>query len=148
MLRLADARDLESLYDLETVCFQKRRFRPEHLAWIVTNPHAQVLVQENGRGIDGSLMVLFDGTTCRVLSVGVRPSRRRRGIGRQLMVAAERLARARGSRVVRLEVSVTNRAAIRLYRGLGYQADGILHGYYSWGEDALSMSKPLRDANP
>lgn len=148
MLRLADARDMEGLVTLEVVCFRERRFRREHVAWILHNPEAQVLVEENGRGIDGSVMALFTGTTCRVLSVGVRPERRRRGLGRRLMIAAEQLALGRGCRTIRLEVSVSNRAAIRLYRALGYRPDGVLRGYYSWGEDALSMAKPLGDGNP
>ena len=42
-----------------------------------------------------------------------------------------------------LEVFADNLRAIALYRGLGYRTDGLLPGYYSWGEDAYSMRKNL-----
>ena len=59
------------------------------------------------------------------------------------MAAAERVARERGATVARLEVSTVNVGAIALYRGLGYRTEGVLPGYYSWGEDAYSMQKKL-----
>jgi ribosomal protein S18 acetylase RimI-like enzyme len=40
-------------------------------------------------------------------------------------------------------VGTRNFGAIELYRRLGYRTDGVLYGYYSWGEDAYSMSKIL-----
>ena len=59
------------------------------------------------------------------------------------MDAAERIARERGATVARLEVSTQNAPAIALYRELGYRTEGLLPGYYSWGEDAYSMRKSL-----
>ena len=88
-------------------------------------------------------MVLLENGQSRILSVAVHPARRRGGIGRKLMEAAERVARERGATVARLEVSTVNVRAIALYRGLGYRTEGLLPGYYSWGEDAYSMQKKL-----
>jgi ribosomal protein S18 acetylase RimI-like enzyme len=66
-----------------------------------------------------------------------------------MMQAAEAVSRERGIPSVRLEVSTRNFGAIELYRRLGYRTDGVLYGYYSWGEDAYSMSKLLpRDPVP
>jgi ribosomal-protein-alanine N-acetyltransferase len=59
------------------------------------------------------------------------------------MEAAERVSRERGAASARLEVSTVNAAAIALYRGLGYRTEGVLPGYYSWGEDAFAMRKRL-----
>src|SRR5206468_654370 len=69
------------------------------------------------------------------------PQARRRGIATRMMAAAEAISRERGVSTIRLEVSTRNFAAIELYRGLGYRTDGVLYGYYSWGEDAYSMGK-------
>jgi ribosomal protein S18 acetylase RimI-like enzyme len=60
-----------------------------------------------------------------------------------MMRAAEREARKRGCTQVRLEVSTQNYGAIEFYRQLGYRTDGVLYGYYSWGEDAYGMTKAL-----
>src|SRR5437870_11140517 len=89
------------------------------------------------------MMLLFEGHVCRVLSVAVAPKSRRRGIGTLMMQAAEAVCRERGLSTIRLEVSTKNLVAIEFYRRLGYRTDGVLYGYYSWGEDAYSMGKAV-----
>lgn len=123
------------------VCFGKRHFRREHLEWITRNPRALTLVEDDGRGMIGALMLLFEGRVCRVLSVAVIPGARGRGYGRRMMEATEEAARERGCTLVRLEVSTQNGGAIEFYRRIGYETDGFLPRYYSWGEDAYSMHK-------
>ena len=76
-----------------------------------------------------------------VLLVAVAPAARRRGIARRLLEAA--LARAARARVAHLEVRVSNTAAIALYEGLGFVAEGRRPRYYDGGEDALSMQRRL-----
>jgi len=88
-------------------------------------------------------MALTEAESVRILSVAVAPPFRRRGVGRALMEAAEAFARNRGARALRLEVGVSNTAAIALYRSLGFRASGLLYAYYSWGEDAHEMVKTL-----
>lgn len=123
-------------------CFQERRFRKDHVEWILANDRALTLVEETEQGrFLGALMLLFEGTACRVLSIAVVPEARRRGIGTKMMQAAEDAARERGCTVIRLEVSTENSGAVNFYRELGYRTDGILYGYYSWGEDAFSMTR-------
>jgi ribosomal protein S18 acetylase RimI-like enzyme len=57
-----------------------------------------------------------------IRNLWVSPSHRRRGIARQLMLAAEELAlgRAEGERTLSLEVDAGNEPARRLYDDLGY----------------------------
>src|SRR5207245_5818505 len=89
------------------------------------------------------MMLLFEGHVCRVLSVAVAPKARRHGIGTRMMQAAEAICRERGLLTIRLEVSTKNLVAIEFYRRLGYRTDGVLYGYYSWGEDAYSVHQPI-----
>lgn len=142
MIRPADARDLEALYELETVCFADRRFRKEHLLHILKNPRATTFVYENG-GVLGSLMVLDERTLTRVLSIGVHPRYRRRGIGRALMAVAEQVGTRFRTHEIRLEVSTKNPGAIAFYRRLGYEITERLPRSYSWGDDAYAMAKPI-----
>jgi len=144
VLRPATPDDLEAIEHLEEVCFHERRFRREHLSWILHHPGAFTLLDEE-RVLRGALMALVEPDAVRILSVAVAPPFRRQGIGRELMEAGEAFGRARGSKLARLEVGVTNTAAIALYRRLGYRADGLLYAYYSWGEDAHQMTKALID---
>lgn len=75
-----------------------------------------------------------------VLNVGTHPTCRRRGHARLLMDDMLRFAGSRGVRYVSLEVRKGNRAALRLYATLGFDAIGIRPGYYADdGEDAVVM---------
>ena len=55
-----------------------------------------------------------------IYSVWVAPEHRGLGIARLLMEEVIAWARAFGARVVRLDVTVGNAAAVQLYRGLGF----------------------------
>lgn len=143
MLRTAGPPDIEKLCRFELLCFQDHPFRRDHVAWILGNDSALTLVEDGPDGISAAMMLLFEGRTCRVLSVGVVPGARRHGIGTRLMQIAEAFCRERGCSTIRLEVSTENLVAIEMYRRLGYRTDGVLYGYYSWGEDAYSMEKTV-----
>lgn len=143
MLRPATPEDLEPVYLIEIACFKERRFRKDHVEWILRNERAATLVEEDGGRLSGAIMLLFEGQVARVLSVATMPEYRRRHLGTEMMKAAEAEARKRGCTQVRLEVSTRNYGAIEFYRGLGYRTDGVLYGYYSWGEDAYSMARSL-----
>lgn len=133
--------DLDALYDLETVCFAERRFTRDHLLFILKNPRAYSFVYETDEGVLGSLMLHDERRVLRVLSIGVHPEHRRRGIGTELMAVAEGLGRRFSAQEVRLEVSTQNAAAIDFYHALGYDTAELLPAYYSWGDDAYAMRK-------
>ncbi len=77
-----------------------------------------------------------------IMSVAVEPEFRRRGIGKQLLARTMEVLWENGASELRLEVRVSNRLAIEMYRGAGFSEGGILHGYYSDGEDAVLMTRP------
>jgi len=75
-----------------------------------------------------------------LMNVAVDPAHRRLGIGTELVLSS--LEQAGASIPVTLEVRTSNRAAIALYRSLGFRPAGIRKGYYpDDGEDALLMWK-------
>lgn len=78
-----------------------------------------------------------------LIHIATDPSARRRGAARALMAALVDRATAHKSRLVLLEVRRSNRAAIRLYRSLGFSAMGVRRTYYTDGEDALEMMLTL-----
>jgi ribosomal-protein-alanine N-acetyltransferase len=74
--------------------------------------------------------------------LAVVPEQRQRGLGRQLLSQALDLGARRGARAAHLEVRESNRAALALYRSLGFRTAGVRRGYYeSPPEDALVLSK-------
>jgi len=147
-MRVAGPADVDALHRFEILCFHEHPFRRDHVAWILGNRSALTVVEEGADGVTAAMMLLFEGRACRVLSVGVAPDARRRGTATRLMRIAEAVCRERRIAMIRLEVSTRNLAAIGLYRGLGYRTDGVLYGYYSWGEDAYSMGKTVPPTFP
>ncbi|MDA8253231.1 MAG: GNAT family N-acetyltransferase [Rhodospirillales bacterium] len=79
-----------------------------------------------------------------ILALAVVPARRRTGLGRALLAAAEEHIAAAGARVVFLEVSFANAPARALYAAAGYGEIGRRRGYYPDGSDALVLARPLR----
>ena len=74
-----------------------------------------------------------------VLNVATRSDRRRRGIGRAVMSEAVAYGRRNAVRHLLLEVRRSNRAAIAMYRGIGFFAMGVRSKYYPDDEDAVEM---------
>jgi [ribosomal protein S18]-alanine N-acetyltransferase len=75
-----------------------------------------------------------------VNNLAVRPSHRRRGIGRALLMRALDEARALGATRALLEVRRSNDEAKRLYESLGFTVAGIRKQYYSQPvEDAIVL---------
>jgi len=85
-----------------------------------------------------------------VLTVGVVPAARQRGVAKALIAASLGVARARAAAQAFLEVAVDNDPAIALYRRLGFQQAGKRLYYYDRGEagrmDAIVMRLDLTPA--
>ncbi|WP_437853035.1 ribosomal protein S18-alanine N-acetyltransferase [Sorangium sp. So ce363] len=82
-----------------------------------------------------------------VLNVATCPAARRRGLATALMNRSLEYAQQQQVRLILLEVRRSNRAAIRLYRKLGFTAMGVRPRYYSDnGEDAIEMVLTLDPA--
>ena len=71
---------------------------------------------------------------------------RRKGIGRQLLMAIGDCAVYMNFRRLRLKVRKSNSGAIALYTQMSFVGETVRRGYYSNGEDAIIMSAglPLR----
>lgn len=87
-----------------------------------------------------------------VLTVGVSPQARRRGLARALMEAALDAGRQAGATQAFLEVAADNRSAVGLYEGLGFSRAGLRKAYYDRGgggsADALVMRLDLARPDP
>ena len=81
-----------------------------------------------------------------VVTVAVRQSHRRMGIGERLLIAAIEQAMEFGQDVVTLEVRASNDAARRLYEKYGFANVGRRVRYYTDNnEDAIIMTTPELD---
>jgi ribosomal-protein-alanine N-acetyltransferase len=98
------------------------------------------VVVETADGVMGYSVLSMGAGEAHVLNLCIAGALRRRGIGRELLLAVLGHARDRGVRDAYLEVRRSNRAAIALYQELGFDCVGQRRGYYQaheGREDAL-----------
>ncbi len=143
VIRRAGLSDVRTIYNIEKKCFGRRSFSKAHIIWLLKNPAATTYLYLQDERAVGTIMLKQEGDMARVVSIAVLPECRRRGVGTELMSLAEDVTKEQGARTLKLEVSVKNEGAIAFYRQLGYDFDGVLRGYYSWGDDAHVMRKEL-----
>ena len=78
-----------------------------------------------------------------VISIAVLPENQRQGIGEALMQEAMTRMRKYRAKECYLEVRISNKAAVELYKKLNFQTSRTVHGYYADGEDAYVMTRKL-----
>ena len=105
--------------------------------------HFVVAVDEEQSIIGYAGVFAPGGTEADVLTVGVIPSQRGKGIARKLMALITDWAGQQGSTAMMLEVKVDNLDAIGLYESLGYSKLNVRKDYFGAGLDALVMRLEL-----
>ena len=81
-----------------------------------------------------------------VISIAVFPSHHHKGIGYTLIQEATQAMANYKAKECYLEVRESNLPAINLYKKLGFEVARTIRNYYSDGEDAYLMAKPLETA--
>ena len=143
MIQPANWRDLNAIRKLEQVCFPKDAWPLWDIIGVLTLSNVVRFKAIAGEQLVGFIAadVRPNQNTAWIATVGVLPEYRQGGVGGALLQACEehiQLPR------VRLNVRVSNEAAIRLYRHNGYAQTGLWPGYYQDGEDAFIFEKELK----
>src|SRR5262245_47737529 len=143
--RKAERGDIEALIELEHRVFATDRLARRSVRRFLQSPTAEVIVAQDGNRLVGTAIVLFrrQSAIARLYSIAVAPHMAGRGIAPMLLEAGEAAALARDCRAIRLEVHVTNHAAIARYRKSGYREFGRVRHYYEDRGDALRFEKRL-----
>ena len=102
-------------------------------------------IAEDGNQVVGYAGVFAPGEDIEadILTVGVIPTHRGRGIAKEFIAQMEHWARQRKARAMMLEVKVDNVEAIGLYLSLGYLKISVRMDYFGPGLDAQVMRKEL-----
>lgn len=146
LIRQAQLADLDALVRLENASFKTDRLsRRSFRHWLSTD-HRALLVAEAAHAVVGYILIIYHPGTrlARIYSIAVAAEQRGEGVGKALMLAGEQAARESGRLYLRLEVSIGNTPAIKLYETLGFQQFGIYRDYYEDHQDALRYQKRIR----
>lgn len=135
-------RDFTQLHYLEKRCFKSDDLWPFwDLIGLLTLPGMIRL-----KAVSEDRMVGFLGGETKparklgwITNLAVLPDYRRSGIAKALLVECEKAFQDMNA--IRLSVRASNRAAIQLYVGAGYQQVDRWERYYTGGEDALVFEK-------
>ncbi|MFG0260496.1 MAG: GNAT family N-acetyltransferase, partial [Phycisphaerales bacterium JB041] len=153
-LRLASARDIDAILDVEQDCFAdpEDQFSRRQIRALLAKPRATVYVAEDDQGVVAWAVSLIrqhrHWRSGRIYSIGVHSRARGRGIGRRLTERLLEDFRSRNILRVYLEVREDNATAMALYQALGFEPVRRLPAYYGPGADGLScrvLLKPVSD---
>ena len=143
--RVATAFDLPVFVSLDKELFPYSPWSASQYKEEFSSPtrHFVVAVDEAQSIIGYAGVFAPGGAEADVLTVGVVPSHRGKGIARQLMALITEWAHMQGSTAMMLEVKVDNAEAIGLYESLGYSKLNTRKDYFGPGLHALVMRLEL-----
>jgi ribosomal protein S18 acetylase RimI-like enzyme len=141
VLRRATLSDRQALLDIEARSFSSERLSPRQMGYLLSRAKATTWLALYNDQAAGYGMVLLPAKPrpARLYSIAVSPEFRGRQIARALLNQSIQSAKQAGYGCIRLEVSVQNTAAQKLYLAFGFQPICDLPGYYEDGSSGCRM---------
>ncbi len=139
LIRKMQYQDIEQVCKIEKDLFSLP-WKPSDFSSVIQNDNNIYLVAEMNKEIIGycGLWGIIDEG--HINNVAISKEYQGRGVGYSMLTELIRLARAKGLRSFTLEVRLSNEAAIKLYKKIGFNNGGIRPNFYSFPkEDALIM---------
>lgn len=119
----------EPLASLQNACFPEDHWDAALIGRLLALPGTFGLLA-GGEPPTGFALVRVAADEAEILSIGIVPDVRRRGLGARLLGALAAAAAARGATALFLEVAEDNAAARALYLSNGFAEVGRRPGYY------------------
>lgn len=126
-MRAAEARELSAVLEFWQFAAENGNRpvdTPAALAALHLRDPNALLVAVDGREIAGTIIAGWDGWRCHLYRLAVAPHRRRAGVGRRLIAAAEERFRALGGTRADAMVLDDNDQAHRIWAAAGYTRQG------------------------
>jgi ribosomal protein S18 acetylase RimI-like enzyme len=142
--------DLARIIELENKCFNNNMaYSPRQLKYLITKANSNCLAEVLKETLRGFIIILYK-KECKVAGVetlNVDPPFQGNGIAKKLLKAAEEEMLQKNIKKIRLEVSMGNIPAVKLYEKSGFRIKSILKNYYynehHGTHDAFRMIKEL-----
>lgn len=116
----------------------------EQLKESIKNPLSLFLTAEVNGELAAYIGLYIIKDEAQILNIAVKENYRRNGIGKALIIKAEKKAKLRGAKKLTLELRKSNTAAQNLYNSCGFLIDGTRKDFYANPqEDAILMHKSI-----
>jgi ribosomal-protein-alanine N-acetyltransferase len=136
-LRIVEPNDLPAVVALEEQSFTDPY--PKSVLTMLSKQYAETFVVAVHRStIVGYAVIAPGADRHHLLSIAVEPSRRRMGLGKEMLVFLESRI---GSGTIVLELRKSNVTAFDFYKNNGFLETGTMPNYYRDGEDAITMKR-------
>ena len=133
--------DAEAVTELDLKCFgAKDACSCEYFLDAAQDERKEFLIAERGGKIIACAGAEINSDTAEIESLAVDPENRRQGIATILLIKLLGSIKKRGATFIILEVRPSNKVAIELYKGFGFQIVEREENYYE-DEDAWIMAR-------
>jgi ribosomal-protein-alanine N-acetyltransferase len=148
-ITLARAADAAAIAQLSRDAIERGlswRWTERRVLRCIAEPATNVAVARREGELLGFGIMQYGDEDAHISLFAVRAAQRRAGLGSALLAWLEATAVVAGMRAIRLEARAGNAPARSFYRRHGFVEGGLSPGYYEDVEDAVRMSKLLRQA--
>ncbi|HZP03067.1 MAG TPA: ribosomal protein S18-alanine N-acetyltransferase [Terriglobia bacterium] len=147
-IRRCESGDMPAIMAIQERLFPPSQWSASDYSKLCAEPEGLILVAENETAtppkVLGFAALRRVADEAELLFMAVDPDHQAQGIGKALLQEALARLRKEGARRLFLEVRVSNKRALRLYRALGFTLHTLRKGYYREPlEDAYVMSLEL-----
>ncbi|KYC45170.1 MAG: putative N-acetyltransferase [Candidatus Methanofastidiosum methylothiophilum] len=140
IVRNVEPDDIYTVIDLEYQNFEYP-YPPEIINFLFESYRDTFLVVEKDMDIIGFVIGIIQKKEGHILVIAIRDDYKRRGIGTILMKKLIEVYQKKGITKLKLEVRISNVAAISMYKNLGFKITNRLKHYYENGEDGLLLRR-------
>jgi len=143
IIRTVRREEISSVYEIERISFKQPYPQSFLESLLIIAGDLFLVAKVKERVIGYAVALLRGGVLGHVISIAVHPDFRKRGVGAALLKELLSRLRSKGAQFVRLEVRISNRAAIKLYKKFGFKEIYLVPNYYPDGEACYVMVKEL-----
>ena len=119
-------------------------YQPRRMSELIRDPEVTALVARDGPRTAGFAIMSFGDERAHLVLLAVHPSRRRRGIARQMLRWLVDSATTAGMASIHVELRADNAAAYAMYEAAGFAETFRVPRYYRGRETAVRMLRVLR----
>lgn len=140
LIRNMTIEDIPAIVEIEKECFSLPWSEKSFAESIVREDTIFLVCEETDGTLMGYIGMYVSFGEASITNVAVASQFRKKGCGKQLVIAAKTAAKEAGAEAILLEVRVSNEPAISLYKKQGFENLGIRKKFYEHPvEDAIIM---------